>query len=219
MEPGEFEMGSDGPFSVRDERPVHSVTIRKAFWIGKFPVTQEQFEAVSGKNPSFFKGGKLPVDNISWNLCQEFCRELSSRNAGWFRVPTEAEWEFACRSGNSSEFFWGDSLNGDYFWYSYNSSGETQEVGLKKPNAWGIHDMLGNVWEWCKDFYSEDYYMESPETDPVCLRDKIRLGMKVKRGGSWQEPADRCRCGSRGRANPEFMTRDTGFRLIFEELA
>ncbi len=152
---GEFLMGS--PDSDSDaqsrEKPQHQVQVN-SFAIGKYPVTQAQYEAVMGTNPSYFKNNpQNPVEKVSWNDAQAFCQKLSQITGKTYRLPTEAEWEYACRAGTTTRFYFGDDANqlGDYAWYDGNSQKTTHPVGQKKPNAWGLHDMIGNVWEWCED--------------------------------------------------------------------
>jgi formylglycine-generating enzyme required for sulfatase activity len=198
--PGEFDMGSDSGIGV--ERPMHHVTISQGFWIGKFEVTQEQWEKVSGSNPSKFKGARKPVDNVSWNDCQAFLRKLNASQAGnpqlQFRLPTEAEWEYACRAGTRTLFSFGNdaaemhkygnclersapsALHGKD--KDHDAGGATTaDVGSYRPNAWGLHDMHGNVWEWCWDWYGE--YQPERVADPV---GPMTGEERVYRGGSWQ---------------------------------
>ncbi|MBS3764809.1 MAG: SUMF1/EgtB/PvdO family nonheme iron enzyme, partial [Planctomycetes bacterium] len=169
---GEFEMGSNS--GDDDEKAVHTVRITKPFYMGVTEVTQEQWQAVMGENrenPSFFyfDGKQNPVETVSWNDLTEFCKKLSQRTGRRVRLPTEAEWEYACRAGNTTAYCFGDSKRqlGDYAWYDDNSNSKTHPVGQKKANDWGLYDMHGNVCEWCRDYYDDDYYENSPESDPT----------------------------------------------------
>ncbi len=170
---GEFQRGS--PLSERgresDEGPIRLIRIAKPFCMSKYEVTQEQYTAVMTDNPSSFKGTQHPVENVSWEAAMEFCRRLSARYARVFRLPTEAEWEFACRSGTQTRYFYGDDAEclrlQDYAWYFDNSSGKSHPVGEKMANGYGFYDMHGNVLEWCLDHYNPRYYKTSPSTSPA----------------------------------------------------
>ena len=199
---GEFLMGS--PDSDKDadadEKPQHRVRITKPFYLGKYLVTQEQWEAVMGSNPSYFKGPKNPVEQVSWEDCQKFLGKLNAKSAaggGKFQLPSEAQWEYACRAGSTTRYCFGDDASklGDYAWYHANSGDTTHPVGGKKPNAWGLYDMHGNVWEWCQDWYGEGYYAKSPADDPS---GPTAGSIRVIRGGGWGLPAGVCRSASRG---------------------
>jgi formylglycine-generating enzyme required for sulfatase activity len=170
---GTFQMGSDEPQAVSDEKPLHSVRISNAFYLGTTEVTQQQWKAIMGAdtNRSNFKGDDLPVETVSWNEVQEFIRKLNAKEGGEkYRLPTEAEWEYAARAGTTTAYSFGDEENqlGEYAWYDGNSGGKTHPVGRLKANDWGLHDMYGNVWEWAQDWYS-DYTAattEAPAVDP-----------------------------------------------------
>jgi len=197
---GEFMMGSPSSESGR-EGPQHRVRITRPFYMGKYEVTQEQFEAVKGWDPSHYKGPSNPVERVSWNDAVKFCYRLSQRTGCDVRLPTEAEWEYACRAGSSTAFHFGDSGSqlGDYAWNSGNSGGKTHPVGQKRPNAWGLYDMYGNVFEWCQDWYDSDYYGQSPAADPK----GPSSGMdRVLRGGCWNSGAGRCRSAFRSHYLP-----------------
>ena len=168
---GKFMMGSpDGEKDRQpNEGPQHEVAISKPFYMGIYHVTQEQYEAVMGKNPSNFKGQQNPVETVSWDEAVEFCKKASEKAGKKVRLPTEAEWEYACRAGSKTRFCFGDDDDklGDFAWYAANSGNTTHPVGQKKPNAWGLYDLHGNVWQWCADRYDAKYYGNSPKTDPT----------------------------------------------------
>ena len=186
---GEFMMGSEN--GEDDEKPVHQVIISRSYYLGKFVVTQVQWETVTGNNPSHFTGSNLPVEMVSWEDCQEFIQRLNAWEGGTaYRLPTEAEWERACRTGTTED----DMGNLDAMaWYDKTSYGQTHPVGQKQPNAWGLYDMHGNVWEWCQDWY--DSYPSGTVTDPVGPSSGSR---RVVRGGGWGIDAPRCRSACRG---------------------
>jgi formylglycine-generating enzyme required for sulfatase activity len=154
--------------------PAHTITISKPFLIGEFEITQKQWEAVMGKNPSAFKDENHPVDSVSWDEVQKFIEKLNDKNGARYRLPTEAEWEYCCRASSTNLFGSGtndvtitsESLD-DFAWFRKNSENRTHPIGEKKPNAWGLYDMHGNVWEWCQDWYASDYYAKAPEKDPL----------------------------------------------------
>ena len=133
----------------------HQVAITHPYYIGKYVVTQDQYEKVMGTNPSHFKGAKNPVESVSWRDAQNFCKKLSATSGKTVRLPTEAEWEYACRAGTTTAYYFGESENvlADYAWFSSNANKTTHAVGEKKPNAWGLFDMHGNVFQWCQDWY------------------------------------------------------------------
>ncbi len=227
---GEFQMGSPGSDSEasRNEKPQHAVRITKPFYLGVTEVTQEQYERVMGTNPSRFKGPQLPVENVSWEDAVEYCRKLSAlpveRSAGRvYRLPTEAEWEYACRAGSTTRYYFDDdgstwdfggdaSMLGEHGWYKGNSVFKTQPVGQKKPNEWGLYDMHGNVWEWCSDWFSANYYANSPLEDPTGHASGSR---RVCRGGSWSDAAELCRSASRSWYRPGHRYDNLGFRVAF----
>ena len=217
--PGKFLMGSPGNERHRDndEGPQHGVQITTGFWMGKYEVTQEQWEAVMGGNPSHFEGNsRRPVESVSWNDCQHFLKELNSQFPipnSEFRLPTEVEWEYACRAGATTRFYWGDDPNyaqiRDYAWSDGNSGGQTHPVGEKKPNAWGLYDMSGNVWEWCHDWYGS--YGEESRTDP---KGPSSGSYRVLRGGSWGGNPEYCRAANRSRSDPSCRSSYVGFRIV-----
>ena len=178
--PGEFMMGCSHADSActPDEQPAHRVQITKPFEIGKFEVTQAQWQAVMGSNPSTIKGSDHPVETVSKNDAHDFLAKLNERHDGYlYRLPTEAEWEYAARAGTSAP---PASLD-DFAWYAANSGDTTHPVGQKKPNAWGLYDMLGNVREWVEDNFARDYYANSPAADPT--GPGVRDGAGAGRGG------------------------------------
>ena len=196
---GQFLMGSpDSDPDARDnEKPQHQVQVN-SFAIGKYPVTQAQYEAVMGTNPSYFKNNpQNPVEKVSWNDAQAFCQKLSQITGKTYRLPTEAEWEYACRAGTTTRFYFGDDANqlGDYAWYDGNSQKTTHPVGQKRPNAWGLHDMIGNVWEWCEDDWHSTH--ENAPRDGSAWIKNGNDNRSPLRGGSWGINPDGCRSAIR----------------------
>ena len=214
IRPGSFMMGSPDGVGWNDEHPLHRVYITRPFYMGKYPVTQAQYEAVMGDNPSRFKGSDRPVEEVSWHDAMEFIERLN-REAGKdvYQLPTEAQWEYACRAGSGGRWCFGDDESGlgEYAWYRENSGGKTHPVGKKRPNAFGLYDMHGNVWEWCRDWYQEDYYSHSPEFDP---RGPDNGGLRVYRGGGWDSYAACCRSGYRHVNRPGDRDSGIGFRPV-----
>ena len=217
---GTFTMGAtseQGSDAYDWEKPAHSVTL-SGYYIGKYEVTQALWEAVMGSNPSKFKGDNLPVECVSWDDVQEFLRKLNAMTGKRYRLPTEAEWEFAARGGNSSRGYkYSGSNNIDNVaWYTDNSGSRTHAVGTKSPNELGIYDMSGNVWEWCQDWYSGSYYGSSPRTNPQGPNSgsysELRGDCRVIRGGCWGNDAGDCRVSYRFRS-PNACYDYLGFRL------
>lgn len=216
--PGTFQMGSGDGHS--DERPVRRVTHSRGFWLGKTEVTQAQWQAVMGGNPSGFKGDDLPVENVSYEDALAFCRKLTERERAAGRLPdgyvytlpTEAQWEYACRAGTTGNY--AGELDA-MAWYGENSSGRTHPVGRKQANAWGLYDMHGNVWEWCLD--RRGPYTISSATDP---QGADAGSFRVNRGGGWSSIADHCRSANRDWDSPGLGDPVLGFRLAlsFREL-
>ena len=201
VEGGTFTMGAtaeQGGEADDDEKPTHQVTL-SSYAIGKHEVTQALWQAVMGNNPSQFKGDNLPVERVSWDDCQEFISKLNSITGRSFRLPTEAEWEFAARGGKKSKGYKYSGSNNldEVAWYDGNSGNQTHPVGTKKPNELGIYDMSGNVWEWCADWY--DNYSSSPSTDPT---GPSSGSFRMSRGGSWNVDAWYCRVSYRNRSRP-----------------
>ena len=225
IRPGMFMMGSE------DEKAVREVTLTRPFWMGKHEVTQAQYEAIMAANPSRFKGDRLPVEGVSWEDAVAFARRLTERErqAGRlpdcqvYRLPTEAEWEYCCRAGSTGDYCYGNGEGqlGDYAWYGENSETtvqgllfkrrkrQTHEVGLKKPNAWGLYDMHGNVWEWCQDWYGD--YPSGSATDP---KGPSGGSIRVIRGGCWLNSAWFCRSAIRLWNAPDYRNFYVGFRLL-----
>jgi formylglycine-generating enzyme required for sulfatase activity len=166
--------------------PAHKHEIPKGFWISKYEITQKQFKAIMGKNPSHFKDDDLPVDSINWYDAQKFIKKLNSKGDGHFRLPTEAEWEYACRAGTETVFYFGNdaSLLGNYAWTTTNSDRHTHPVGEKLPNAWGLYDMLGNVGEWCEEWWDVNAYKRYAEGDFSPPEKGKWPQLRVQRGGA-----------------------------------
>jgi len=234
---GEFWMGSpdDDEDAASDEKPSCRVRISRAFYMGATPVTQAQYQAITGKNWSHFHGWPdNPVERVSWADALLFCNELSQKEglaphyvirnsdqaviAGGvgYRLPTEAEWEYTCRAGTETAYSFGDDagLLDKYAWYQSNSEGQPWPVGTKLPNAWGLYDMHGNVWEWCWDSFDENYYRQSPGVDPLGAS---QAGYRVFRGGSWHDDPRRCRSAQRGEYAPEPRINNIGFRVARDQ--
>jgi formylglycine-generating enzyme required for sulfatase activity len=212
---GSFMMGSDVD---SDEKPAHRVTLTQPYWMVKTEVTQAQYERVMGVNPSNFKGAQNPVDTVSWNNAVEFCRKLTAqeRQAGRlpegyeYTLPTEAQWEYACRAGTTGDYAGDRDSMG---WYDDNSEKTTHLVGQKQPNAWGLYDMHGNVYEWCSDWYGD--YPSGSVTDP---RGATSGSYRVLRSGSWFFFDSACRSANRNCTTPEYADKGQfGFRPIVQQ--
>jgi len=185
--------------------------VQAPFYIGVYEVTQDQWAAVMGTNPSYHKDPSRPVEMVSWDDAREFCRKLSAQENAQYRLPTEAEWELACRAGTSTAYPWGNTFQDGHAWCSANSGGETHPAGTRQANPWGLHDMLGNVWEWCEDLYAPGL----PQTalDAAAQGDP-RSTDRALRGGGWFNVPERCRCGSRDFRNPDYrFSSFIGFRV------
>ena len=199
-----------------DEKPVHQVTINYSFYIGKYEVTQAQWQAVMGNNPSSFKGEipgplfNLPVEQVSWDDAQSFINKLNESNDGFtYRLPTEAEWEYACRAGTTGDY--AGNLS-EMAWFAENSQNRTHNVGEKQPNGWGLFDMHGNVWEWCQDWYHDSY--SGAPADGSAWLGGVQL-YRVLRGGSWgNKDAASLRSASRSRNTPDNRFYDKGLRVV-----
>ena len=208
---GTSEQGSDADDS---EKPTHSVTL-SSYYICKYEVTQALWRAVMGSNPSYFKGDNLPVESVSWNDCQTFINRLNSYTGRNFRLPTEAEWEFAARGGNYSRRYKYSGSNdiGDVAWNTDNSGDRTHPVGTKQTNELGLYDMSGNVWEWCSDWYGS--YSSYSQSNPTGATSGSG---RVNRGGSWIFDAWYCRASIRFGHAPGFSSSNLGLRLVLSQL-
>ncbi|QWR78696.1 formylglycine-generating enzyme family protein [Candidatus Magnetomonas plexicatena] len=210
---GCFQMGDTFGDGFSDELPVHEVCVDD-FYIGKYPVTQEQWKSITGGNPSRFQDVEnLPVEQVSWEDVQDFIKELCAKSGANYRLPTEAEWEFACRGGGLKERYSVGNFPDNAAWYDATSGRKTQPVGTKNPNSLGIYDMSGNVWEWVLDVYAKDAYRKHGRNNPV-HHGPVRS--RVMRGGSWYDSVKSVRCTNRYYANPGFRFIDIGFRLVFK---
>ena len=215
--PGTFMMGSPEDEKVRQEEETqHEVTLTKGFYLGKYEVTQAQWEKVMGTNPSNFKGATLPMEKVSWNDAMEFCKKLTPMEKaagrlpeGWvYTLPSEAQWEYACRAGTTTAYYFGDEITPKQANYNV---GKTTSVGTYPANAWGFHDLHGNVWEWCSDWYGD--YPSGSANDPV----GPSVGtLRVFRGGSWYYIGRNLRSAFRSRDAPDIRSFNLGFRLSFQ---
>lgn len=215
VEGGTFLMGAtseQGSDADSDEEPVHRVTLSD-YYIGETEVTQELWTAVMGSNPSYFKGTQRPVEFVCWYDCQDFIRKLNQITGKNFRLPTEAEWEYAARGGNKSKGYKysGSNTIGNVAWYYDNSSSTIHNVKTKSPNELGIYDMSGNVYEWCQDWYGLGYYANSPKRNP---KGPSSGSYRVLRGGSWYNNAQNGRVANRRINTPSGRHSSYGFRLI-----
>ena len=222
--PGSFLMGSNHPEGCDDEKPVHRVNLTKGFFLGTHQVTQAQWKAINGATPSIFKGANRPVENVSWDDCQEFCQKLTDHlgERGTVSLPSEAEWEYACRAGTTTEFHFGDVIttdlanyDGNYTWNGspkgkYRKS--TTKVGSFPANSWGLFDMHGNCGEWCQDWYAP-YSLDNP-IDPIQLKEQSSK-YRVLRGGAWCDFPEGCRAAKRTRDPPADRDVNFGFRCVF----
>jgi formylglycine-generating enzyme required for sulfatase activity len=204
---GSFSMGSD---SNNSEQPIHTVNITQDFYMGKYEVTQAQWQRLMSSNPSHFTGDlSRPVEQVSWDDCQNFVFIVNALKHGTVRLPTEAEWEYACRAGSTTEHYWGNAPSEDYCWCKGNSGSTTHPVGKKKANSWGLHDMIGNVWEWCNDWYGA--YPSETVSDPA---GPATGSYRVYRGGSWYFSITRGLSTYRCHSGPSGVGSGLGLRLV-----
>ena len=205
---GSFTMGSSEGY--RDETPVHDVIIPDGFYLGKYEVTQEQWVAVMGYNNSYFIGNDLPVEKVAWLEIKEFLKRLNDREdgKGTYSLPSEQEWEYACRAGTGTRYFWGDVFDGTRAWCRENSGEQTHPVGTAAPNKWGLHDMAGNVSEWCGTMYCA-----YPGSDWEPVQDERPT--PVVRGGHWRSSPGSLRSANRSRLWEHYRLSFTGFRLKY----
>ncbi len=212
---GEFTINSPSDREAEDSNasPPRTVRISKPFYMSVYEVTQEQHEKVTGTNPSRFKGPRRPVETVSWRDAQRFCRELSSIDGGRYRLATEAEWEYACRAGTTTAYYWGDDFDDRYGWAITNSKGATHEVGTQLPNAWGLHDMAGNAAEWCQDWYGQYDPNSAEQVDPKGPSEGV---YRILRGGSWGHTRASCRSAHRNWHTPDHTYDDCGIRIVLE---
>jgi formylglycine-generating enzyme required for sulfatase activity len=218
-------MGSpeDEADRVKDEGPQHKVRITKPFYMGAFEVTQQQYETAMGRNPACFKGAANPVEEVSWKDATEFCSRLSEMDGAKYRLPTEAEWEYACRAGSTTPFYFGRTISRQQanfdgrYPQGDGRKGEDREttipVGRFAPNAFGLYDMHGNVWEWCQDWYDSRCYANGPADDP---QGPSRGSDRVVRGGSWSpsHEASHLRSAARGHTAPTIRRNNLGIRVV-----
>ena len=218
IEPGRFMMGSgpDEKGSEEDESPQHKVTLTKGFYIGATEVTQQQWEKLMGPgrwvgNRNIARGEKLPAIMMTWAEANSFCRKLGEKEGRRYRLPTEAEWEYACRAETTTWFYWGNEFDERYAWSNRNSERSMHEVGGKLPNAWGLFDMGGNVWEWCSDWHEP--HSADELTDPNGPPEGEK---KVIRSGSYSNHPYDCRSAERGCVTPEARGGSIGLRIVME---
>ena len=214
--PGSFTMGGDKKREQAEdhETPQHRGTFKRGFFLGKVPVTQAQWSMLMADNPSEFAGKNRPVERVSWHDLQAFIEKLNAKEAtDAYRLPTEAEWEYAARAGSSNAYTFGHDTSrlNQFAWYRKNAGGQTHPVGQLESNAWGLHDMHGNVHEWCRDWFDRNYYSQSPPTDPPGPSSGLS---KSLRGGDWGSEDWYCRCASRSLGSPGRRSNRLGFRLV-----
>lgn len=213
---GRFLMGSPDGLPHAPETPVHEVEIPEPFWMARTPTTQSQYRKVVGSDPSFFSGSDdRPVESVSWAEANEFCARLSEASGRTARLPSEAEWEYAYRAGSTTSYFFGEdsSLLSEYAWFEENSGMETRPVGQRKPNAWGLLDMAGNVWEWCADVWHGSYD-GAPGKGQPWTAGLDRQPRRSVRGGAWDMDRFRLRASYRSFDWFDARTPRLGFRVV-----
>jgi formylglycine-generating enzyme required for sulfatase activity len=221
---GEFDMGSPPTELKRGkDEGRHHIKLTKPFYMGKFEVTQLQYRVIMNENPSKFGGDNLPVENVDWYQTSRFIKKLSDKTGLKLRLPTEAEWEYTCRAGTTTAFNTGTTLDSDFANYDAREPyadgligkylGRTTDVGSYQPNAFGLYDMHGNVWEWCSDFYAENYYKLTASIDP---KGPVSAKRHVIRGGAWDAPAYKCRSADRNCRKPTTNETYIGFRVVLD---
>ena len=212
--PGTFFMGSSLYAGGGEEAPEHEVAITTPYYLGKFEVTQYQWNAVMGNNPSAFQDEQHPVDSVSWNDAELFLTKLHSKTGLTFALPTEAQWEYAARAGTRTKWDFGsnESSLGDYAWFGENANEATHPVGQKKPNTWGLYDMYGNVQEWCKDWYESSY----PKKQLLDPQGPDEGELRVLRGGAWGDDFSMVRSAYRNAAGPDIQSHGTGLRVVMK---
>ncbi|MCD4678683.1 MAG: SUMF1/EgtB/PvdO family nonheme iron enzyme [Desulfobacula sp.] len=207
---GCFQMGSNSSDAAENEQPVHEVCL-DGFWMAKHTVTQRQWKQLMGENPSSFKGDDRPVETVSWEDAKDFILKLNQKSDGTYALPSEAQWEYAARSGGKDEEYSGGWKPDRVAWHESNSGGETHSVGSKEPNGLGIYDMSGNVWEWCEDVYDKEAYSKHSRNNPLVTSGG---SYRVGRGGSWCDESWGVRCANRSGFRPSYPGSNLGFRLI-----
>lgn len=221
--PESFVMGSAADDAPANEKPAHKVTFKRPFRMARYEVTQELYELIAGKNPSRWQGPRNSVEMVSWDEAKDFCDKVTTELRKQkliaadesVRLPSESEWEYACRAGTTTKYSFGDKIDdlGDHAWFTGNAKGNDPPVGKKKPNAWELYDMHGYVWEWCADLWHDTY--ENAPADGSAWDGKD--SKRVIRGGAWTEQADACRSAFRRGTAPDTRTAAIGFRCVLEK--
>jgi formylglycine-generating enzyme required for sulfatase activity len=217
--PLKFVMITAGSFIMGEKIEQRKVMITNDFFLGKYPITQAQWQVVMGENPSRFRGNpNHPVENVSWDDCQEFLQKLEQMGLGKFRLPSEAEFEYACRAGTTTNYYWGDDPDEEEIWnnawFIGNSFGQTHEVGKRRANRWGLSDMSGNVWEWCEDVWHNNYEGAPEDGQAWVINDNNGINLRVLRGGSWDNYARDCLSVNRFCRTPDSRIDIIGFRIV-----